>query len=206
MTISCDVANLRLFGEHEDGTYLDVPYQCMKPTCQRCWRTLIIRRIWATRLYLNKMGMSKVWIGIISPQQRVTARKFKERNKDRPDILVANMLSTFSHTDEVAMLATCNMLPNSEGALREVEVEEALRVYQQWCEELRPKRMTADWELKFPGRFRGKFTASPKTIDSMWTIMNDRWGHKPGDVPEDPTVFERRMFTALDEVKAKKAS
>lgn len=200
----CDSNNLgnnRLFGEDQDGVYGDVEHRCMLPSCDRCWKPLHNRRIWAARLALTKLGISNVWLGLLSSEDRRTARHFKERHTDDiPPVLY--MLSTYYNSDLVGVLSTANMVPSRE-VMEEAKLEDGLYRYHYWGTEYRPKRVRADWALTLPSSFKGLFTASPSTIRQMWAVLSHRYGYKPGEVPEDPIAFERRMYTVLEELKAK---
>lgn len=201
MGLRCGDAFSRLFGETTEGVYLDVQWQCMRATCERCWQLLLNRRIWATRIAMQKLGVSDVWLGLLDKAQRNAARQWKFANKNRADLLVMNALSTYRLNDNVGMFATCNYLPNQEATLVQMSLEDGLSTYYRWAIEYRPKRITADWDLKLEGVFTGKFTADTLTITELWRQMSERWGYKPGDVPDDPATFERRMYMVLDEIK-----
>jgi len=201
VTLRCDVYGSRVIVSSSNGTYCDIPYQCMKPSCERCWVKLNRSRIWGTRLALKKLGVTHVWVGMVDNTERAAARQFKTRNKDKPDgKLLMNMLTTYELSNKAGMLALCNMLPNRD-VLREVPLEEGLDIYYRWALTYRPKRTTSDWEINVKSEYTGFSVLSEARANELWNTLNDRYGYKPGDVPQDVETYERRMRLVLDELK-----
>jgi hypothetical protein len=149
------------------------------------------------RQELNKLGIEHVWVGLIDGTQRSGMRAWKTRNKDRTDILVMNMLTTYQTSTKYGLLATCNMIPNSSRQLRRMTVHEAVTVYEGWGLKYRPNRVTSDWELVHPGKRHGKFLGTKETIQQVQYLLNERHGYKPGERPEDPYLYESRLYEAL---------
>jgi len=201
--VSCDKLGLRLWGRADDGVYLDVHLRCMKPTCEICWLPLHNLRIKATRFQLQKVGIQKVWIGLVTEKERSTVRTCKQRLKDGTGPTPMTMLTTYVNYDRAGLLATVNLLPSSD-TLTELPLNEALALYHGWGKEYRPKRVSADWSLKLKTQFLGKFTASRQEIKQVWKLLDKRYGYKPGSVYEDETSFERRAYAALDDVREAK--
>lgn len=191
MGLQCGDVYSRLLGRSNDGAYIDVQWQCLKASCERCWIILWNRKIWATRIAMQKLGIINVHIGLLNAEDRRTARHWKDRHKDKPNVL--SMLTTYHLSNNAGMFATYNMIP-SRDVLIQMPLEEALSTYYRWGDAYRPKRVTSDWELKLPSTFQGKFAASASFLTEWWQAMSEDYGYKPGDTPDDPVAFERRGF------------
>jgi len=198
------VSNLQLFGQAEDGVYLAVPHHCMRQSCENCWEAVLSRRLRATRLALNKLGVSHVWVGLVDEKQQSAVRSFKNyHSQDIPTPL--RMVTSYHYASNNGLLATVNMLPSTT-TLAHVELKTGLNIYREWGRQYRPKRVQADWELELKSNFNGKFTASPHEIKKIWGLMTSRYGYKPGDVPEDQEVFERRLYAVLEDIRGQSGS
>jgi hypothetical protein len=171
----------------------------MKPSCDNCWIPVLNKKTIATRLALTKLGVTHVWVALMNGKDCVSARKFRERHKD--DLTpVLHLLSTYNLTNDAGVLSTVDMVPSRE-LMKQVTLEEGLKIWHQWGLDYRPKRVRADWDLRLLGSFEGKFIARPATISKLWKVMGQRWGYKPGDPPDDVVAFERRMYLVLEEIR-----